>query len=217
MIEYPHFALSKLYLANGYSRQSSQHGDITTYVDEDGLEECVRRILVHTPKRLNGRQLRFLRRGLSLSQEAFGTLVDRDAQTIARIEKANQEVPRYIDLAVRIRYLAKIEPSKSVGELLCIHDLSAKVPQEKIVLFRADSKWQFRYDIPHFTFEVVEAELTLADLPAVQLSGGKYVIRARKLSSTDADMLRHRTPSHLDSPSVNFSQTLEKQTYASSN
>ena len=188
MIPYPHFALANLFLENGYVCEQSPYGEITSYLDEDGLEECIRRILICTPIKMNGRQLRFLRRGLGLSQEAFGVLIDRDGQTIARLEKSSDEVPNFVDLEIRARYFSRFEPSKSIGEILSIHDGNARVPSERIILSNSGGKWTYRFDIPKFRIEFVKSHVDTGAVFTEDITDGGFVQQRRlKLSTTMDD------------------------------
>lgn len=185
MIPYSHFALENLFLENGFERQETAYGEATSYVDEDGLEECIRRILLRTPVRLNGRQLRFLRRGLGLSQEAFGQLIEKDGQTVARLEKSHEDVPKMIDLVIRARYFAQIEPSKSIGEILSIHDCTAKIPTERIILSNSGNRWTYRFDIPKFRIEFVESQVASNAVFVEDITDGGFIRQRRlKLSTT---------------------------------
>lgn len=148
MISYPHFAAQNLFLKNGYAQEESEYGELLSYMDEDSLEACIRLIVAVTPKRLNGPKLRFLRRGLDLSQEAFGEFVDRDTQTIARLEKSDNPIPQAIDLAIRSRFLARFKPCMPIGEILSIHDLKVRFPNDRIIFSHDDGKWSYHFDIP---------------------------------------------------------------------
>lgn len=164
MIKYSHFAVPNLYLQDGYVQEETEYGKTTSYVDLDGLEDCVRKILVRTPMDLTGTQLRFLRRGLSLTQEEFGSMIGKDSQTVARMEKSEDVIPKPVDLLLRARYLAKLDPSFHLGELLCIHDRTTRVPQERIVLSYSNGRWTFRYDIPRLQVRVTTSDVHAADM-----------------------------------------------------
>ncbi len=179
MIAYPHFAIPNLYLENGYLVEESSYGEIVSYVDEDALEACVQKILVRIPQRLNGRQLRFLRRGLEISQEVFGTLIDRDTQTVARLEKSDAAVPKLVDLAIRARYFGRYEPSVSIGEILSIHDGTTRFPTDKIVLSHVGGKWSYRFDVPKLIVELTKS----------QSSGGECLISE---ATDDGHIYQHR-------------------------
>lgn len=143
MITYPHFALSNLYLRNGYREVTTPYGLAHEYEREDELEKCIRRVLLRKPEPFRGWDLRFLRRGLDLSQAAFGEMLGRDAQTIARLEKSSDVLPKFVDLTIRVRYAERFEPGMSVKELLSYVDGVARQLPEKIVLTLMDTGWNF--------------------------------------------------------------------------
>ena len=144
MIPYRHFALPNLYLLNGYKETETSHGVAYEFAQEDALEQCVRRILLTNPVRLRGCDLRFLRRGLGLSQAAFAELIDRDAQTVARWEKNFDNVPAFADLAIRVRFAEKFEPNLSLRDLLDYVDGKAPKLSEKIFLTFVNNYWSFQ-------------------------------------------------------------------------
>ena len=136
MIRYPHFAHPKLFLLNGYQEEQTEDGTVFQYKMEDRLEHCVRRVAIRRPSRLRGWDMRFLRRGLEMSQAEFGQLVDRDAQTIARLEKSNEIVPKPIDLMVRARFAERFERGMQIDKLLGFLDgTSTEMPTTVILKF----------------------------------------------------------------------------------
>jgi DNA-binding transcriptional regulator YiaG len=143
MIRYPHFAFPNLYLLNGYV-ETNVDGEIErSYECEEKLEQAIRRIVVRKPERLRGWDLRFLRRGLEISQKEFGKFVDRDEQTVARWEKSSDVIPAPIDLMIRIRFAEKFEPKLTAADLLrCIDGNAAMLPT-RIILTLIASEWTF--------------------------------------------------------------------------
>lgn len=143
MIAYPHFALSNIYLLNGYEEVQTSYGVAYKYEREDELEQFIRRVLLRKPEPLKGHDLRFLRRGLDLSQGAFGQMVDRDAQTIARWEKSADHLPKSVDMTIRARFGARFEPDMGLGELLSYVDGTAVPFPQKIVLALNAMGWGY--------------------------------------------------------------------------
>lgn len=148
LIPYLHFAVPNLYLNGGYTQENSIYGKSTAYKNEESLEECIRKILIQIPKRLNGHQVRFLRRGLKLTQADLGELIEKNEQTVARFEKSNAIVSRAIDLTIRTLYFNNTNPSSDIGEILSIVDGKSKFYCEKIILTFVQNKWSYRQDIP---------------------------------------------------------------------
>lgn len=149
MLRYPHFAIPNLYLRNGYVFDTSAAGESVRFESEGALEDCVRSVLIHRPGRLNGPQFRFLRRGLRLSQAEFGKLIERDEQTIARIEKDRAAVPAMVDMSMRAHFLAVKEPGSTVRELVSLIVERTAPADEKIVLtYVGNGMWVHHFEGP---------------------------------------------------------------------
>jgi DNA-binding transcriptional regulator YiaG len=143
MIKYQHFALNNIFLSNGYVETHTDDGIEREYEYEEALEQCVRRLVFRKPETLRGWDLRFLRRGLELSQADFGKMVDRDAQTVARWEKSADAIPKFVDLTIRMRFSEQFELGMSLKELLSYVDGVARKLPEKILLKLSGVSWTF--------------------------------------------------------------------------
>jgi DNA-binding XRE family transcriptional regulator len=144
MIHYPHFAVPDLYLVNGYHVHGS--GDDMTYEfeSETDLELCVARILIRRPARLHGWGLRFLRRAMGLTQAQFGERIDRDAQTVARLEKdADCVVEKNIDTIARLEFATRFEPGLSAAELNLVDKGMMDGATGPYYLQLEDGRWNF--------------------------------------------------------------------------
>jgi transcriptional regulator with XRE-family HTH domain len=143
MIRYPHPAFPNLYLLNGYSEVETPYGPAREYAAEDDLERCIRRLVLRKPFRLRGWDLRFLRRGLGLSQTELGEQIGRDAQTIARWEKSEEELLSAVDLAIRVRYAVLFEPHMTTRELISLVDGTGPELPDPVFLRLAKEGWRF--------------------------------------------------------------------------
>lgn len=217
MISYPHFAIPNLYLKNGYLIEESPYGEIVSYVDEDALEACVRKILIRVPKRLNGRQLRFLRRGLGLSQEGFGALIDRDAQTVARLEKSDVIVPKFVDLAIRTRFFGRYEPSVSIGEILSIHDCTTRFPTDRIFLSHVGGKWSYGFDIQKLIVELTQSQSIGTECLINEATDDGHIYQRRLVMNTIAEGPLTQDMGGPENDRAQFSSLYRKQTYDKTN
>lgn len=161
MIIYPHFAISGLLLRNGYREIETADGSVREYVHENQLEHCVRRLLLRKPERLRGWDLRFLRRGLELSQAQFGQMIDRDAQTVARMEKSERKIPTFVDLTIRTRFSERFEPAITLREVLDYVDGRAAGLPKKIVLEHVEASWTCATLMKPRTISTISASLTV--------------------------------------------------------
>lgn len=144
MVHYPHFAMPNLYLRDGFTQFGEGDEAEFQYEDEVGLEQCIRRILIRKQARLTGWDLRFLRRGMNLTQQEFGRRIGRDSQTIARWEKQGAPLDEANELLVRTVAASKLDPTLTVGELVYTFD---RVPDSnilgKVVLYRQGGRWLY--------------------------------------------------------------------------
>lgn len=165
MIKYLHFALDNLFLANGYRETRVDSYIEREYEREEELEQCIRRLVLRKPEPLRGWDLRFLRRGLELSQTDFGIIIDRDAQTVARWEKSAESVPKFVDLMIRARFAERFEPQIKLAELLSFTDGAAPALPTFIQLSLTQNGWVFDFK-PRFNLPLIKARtISSAALP----------------------------------------------------
>ena len=86
-LHYTSCGLDNVYLLNGYSVVKTRRGIVTRIEDPQGLHVAIGACLVRQKKGLTGKELRFLRHELGLSQPALATLLGESAQSVARREK----------------------------------------------------------------------------------------------------------------------------------
>lgn len=165
MITYPHFAFTQLRLVNGYRELDTEYGPAREYEREDELEHCIRRLVVRKPGALTGPELRFLRRGLEISQAAFGQMLDRDAQTVARWEKSFDAVPKFVDLMVRMRFAERFDPELSIKQMLSFVDGSAPALPSVIYLTLSEDGWSFAFSLRTRIVAAKARVLSVTDLP----------------------------------------------------
>jgi DNA-binding transcriptional regulator YiaG len=165
MITYPHFAFTQLRLVNGYRELDTDYGQAREYKREDELEHCIRRLVVRKTGALTGPELRFLRRGLEISQASFGQMLDRDAQTVARWEKSFETVPRFVDLMVRMRFAERFDPEFSIKQMLSFVDGSAPALPSVIYLTLSEDGWSFAFSLRTKMLAAKARVISVADLP----------------------------------------------------
>jgi DNA-binding transcriptional regulator YiaG len=142
MTRYPHFAFPNLYLVNGYTETHTHRGVEMEFTREDELEQCIRHLVLRRPERLRGWDLRFLRRGLGITQAEFGTQVDRDEQTIARWEKSEDPIPSAVDVVIRMRFAARFAHELSIKDILSFVDCSAPRLPASLFLRFTSAGWE---------------------------------------------------------------------------
>jgi len=89
---YTESGLDSVYLVNGYEIVETPEGRSVVIQNIDGLHQAGR-IFATEKKRLNGKEVRFLRTEMLLSQSSLARLLQLDEQTVARWEKGRTNIP----------------------------------------------------------------------------------------------------------------------------
>src|SRR5665213_898778 len=103
------FGLDDVYLCSGYEQVPNGDGtfDITVH-DQDGLHRAIGEFLVREKKALSGKELRFLRRQMDVTQSELATLLGTTDQAVARWEKEQTRISGVADTLLRVIYLGHI-------------------------------------------------------------------------------------------------------------
>lgn len=121
MAHFHHFTecgLDNVYLVNGFRLEESAQGTIISIEHLDGLIQAIAEHLVFARKTLNGREIRFLRHHLNLSQRALGTLLAVDEQTVARWEKGKTRVDGAAERMIRLMCAEQMRSGSSIQAFL---------------------------------------------------------------------------------------------------
>ena len=109
--------LDNVWLANGYVVKHTRHGQAVSVSDVDGLHQLLAQTLIEKPGRLSGKEFRFLRTLLGLSQEALGSVFDFSENAVSLWERKDT-VPSACDQWLRMLVLAKLEGNTKLSDAL---------------------------------------------------------------------------------------------------
>lgn len=109
--------LDNVWLANGYQIKTTRHGQAVAVHDLDGLHKLLAATLVDKPGRLTGKEFRFLRTQLGLSQEALGSMLDFSENAVSLWERKDT-VPAACDQWLRMSVLAKLEGATKLADAI---------------------------------------------------------------------------------------------------
>ena len=127
---YTESGLDSVYLVSGFEIRENSDGETVIIHDIDGLHEAVGRLLVSERKRLSGKEIRFLRTELLMSQSGLGALLHVNEQTVARWEKGKTKIPGMADATIRLLYIEKVGGNAKLSNLLQrIADLEERIDQ----------------------------------------------------------------------------------------
>ena len=134
--------LDDVYLMSGYERCSTEDGDDIIIQDMDGLHRAIAEHLVLTKKSLNGKEVRFLRGQMDLSQRDLGALMRTTDQSVARWEKGEVRIPGPAEMLLRALYMASVSGKIDVRELAEAVTDADEVLTRRQVFAESDGKWR---------------------------------------------------------------------------
>jgi DNA-binding transcriptional regulator YiaG len=120
-LHYNWCGLDDVYLRSGYDRVPTEDGDDIIIHNMDGLHRAIAEHLARNKKALTGKEVRFLRHEMDLSQRELGKILRVTDQTVARWEKGHVLIPGPEEMLVRVAYLLH------VSEQLDVHDLANRL------------------------------------------------------------------------------------------
>jgi DNA-binding transcriptional regulator YiaG len=138
---YRESGLDSVYLMNGFVIRETERGQLTNIADIDGLHQAIGRVLLDERKRLSGKEFRFLRHELGMSQSVLAELIGTDEQTVARWEKGQTKAPKTAEATLRLLYEEKLNGNVRVSETLRrIADLEASLDR-RMEFVETDQGW----------------------------------------------------------------------------
>jgi len=142
---YTESGLDNVYLVNGYDIID---GHQLVIEDTYGLHKAIGRILINSKKNLIGREIRFLRHEMLMSQVTLAKLLDVSEQAINRWENGKTSVPKPAEALIRLLYREHIhsnddpdDKSTIRSRLKKIADLEDEIDQ---MIARKEDDWQLK-------------------------------------------------------------------------
>lgn len=115
---YTECGLDNIYLANGYKIVESPRGRQVIIADIDGLHKAIGRSLIREKKDLNGKEIRFLRTEMGMSQVLLANLLDVNEQAINRWERGKSHINKPAEALIRALYAEHIKETSGIKEML---------------------------------------------------------------------------------------------------
>jgi len=143
--QYIESGLDNVWISGGFEIVKSPYGDSLRIKDVDGLHKCIANCLVHKPELLTGREFRFLRVELDLSQATMAEIFGRDERTIREWETGQDPVKEPANRLVRFIYKQRFTPDANFEELSKsirkLQALDRKVHEMKFERKNAEKGW----------------------------------------------------------------------------
>ncbi len=140
---YRECGLSNIWLVSGYEEEEFDGECYVSVRDADSLHRQIALHIIHQKSALKGEQIRFLRKEMDLTQSELASLLNVSAQSVARWEKDQADVPGPANVLIRVICLddltGEVEALKLAQELQSIDDMN----EENITLaFELTEGWQ---------------------------------------------------------------------------
>lgn len=144
---YKSCGLDNIYLLNGFHIEDTEDGRLVSFEDIEGLHAVIAHRLVNHDAGLNGKEFRYLRKELELSQRELARFFGCDEQTVGRWERGESEVPGSADRLIRLLYLEYYTNNPHVRALLervaelVAEEEQMKLQSNKLVFKRHSNEW----------------------------------------------------------------------------
>lgn len=102
LYHYTECGLDNIYLVNGFQEHEMPDGELGVSIsDIDKLHLAITKNIIKSNNQLKGREIKFLRSELTLSQKGLADLLGKDVQTVARWEKGVVNIEPAADRLIR--------------------------------------------------------------------------------------------------------------------
>jgi putative transcriptional regulator len=143
---YTESGLDNVYLASGFSIVAAPGGRRQVAIkDLEGLHTAIGRILIEGKKHLTGKEVRYLRNEMLLSQMALAKLLEVNVQAVHRWERGKSGVPKPADALIRLLYRQHVQgdrPANIRKMLEAFADLEDSVDGRRVTLRKSAKEWK---------------------------------------------------------------------------
>lgn len=144
MYHFTECGLDNIYLRNGFDEVETAEGRAVGIHALEQLHRVIAEGIVNKAGFLTGKELRFLRIELDLSQKALGDLMGKSDQMVAKWEKGESAIPILADKAVRDLYMESIGKGAIAGLLKELSQLDRQYHELKYELEETREGWTLK-------------------------------------------------------------------------
>ena len=146
-LHYTDCGLDSIYLLNGFTKTTHDGEEYVSVTDIDGLHRAIGIQIVMDKKAPTGREIRFLRDEMRISQSELGSRLSVSDQSVARWEKGRTDIPGTAVLSIKVVYLFSMLPEakrdEEISRYLSALERLAEADEtaDKLVLSYDGGKW----------------------------------------------------------------------------
>ncbi len=145
MLHYTMCGLDNVWLKNGYVVRDTPYGKAVAVRHAEQLHQMLAMKLVKKPGKLTGKELRFLRVQLGLTQEGLAKLLGVTEQSVSLWERRGK-VPRSGDAMTRFYFMARHEGDVTISQAIDRVKTVEKMVHQKIVAASTGRKWSSKVE-----------------------------------------------------------------------
>ena len=143
-LHYTDCGLDDVFLLSGYRVTDTPYGSGVSIKDVDQLHEAIGCSLAGKKKVLSGKELRFLRKHMDVTQSELGKLVGLSSQQVARWEKGESVISGPADLLVRALFIQHVGGHLNLRDLAnSLEELDAPL-NDRICFENTAAGWEVR-------------------------------------------------------------------------
>jgi len=142
-LHYTECGLDDVYLKGGYVIEKTPHGEGLSIKNLDGLHKAIGCYLTTQKKALSGKELRFLRKEMDLTQSDLGKLLGLSSQQVARWEKGESDISGSADVLVRGLYIQHVGGNLDLQKLMTALDEIDAPINEKTFFEKTSHGWKY--------------------------------------------------------------------------
>lgn len=143
-LHYKDCGLDDVYLLSGYTREEYGGEEGISIKNLDELHKAIGTYLATQKKALSGKEYRFLRKQMDLTQSELGKFMGLSSQQVARWEKGECEISGPADLLVRVLYIHQVVGKLDIQKLSADLDEFDSHPNEKVFFERTAHGWRYK-------------------------------------------------------------------------
>lgn len=140
MYHYTDCGLDNIWLRNGYKMVKTPYGKGVSIEDADALHSLIAQNLTQKPGKISGKEFRYLRTILELSQQSFAKMVGLTEQSVSLWER-HGKVPTAADATIRMLVIEKFEGNAKITDVLKRINTVDRLINQQIIASEKGSKW----------------------------------------------------------------------------
>lgn len=140
---YTQCGLDYVYLSGGVEFVDGPRGKQIVIRDIEGLHNAIGRFIVNERHTLSGKELRFLRQEMLMSQALLANLLEVSEQTVHRWETAKSDTPKPAEALIRLLYNEHLGNNEKIKiALKRIAALEDEIDRKRLTLTDCDGAWE---------------------------------------------------------------------------